>query len=473
MTGDVEAAKPTHPLLIVDDDAVARQVAKANLEPRGWDILLANDGRAGLEKIREHAKSGIVVLTDVDMPKLKGPQMLNEAEGSLFEAVILSGFDQFDNVRGSFQAGAAEFVVKPVNDWDALNEALQRGDRRLRRRNEQSAYHAKLEQQADWMYWKAMFLGGGDQSELHNVLDALHIQFNQDANYVHLISQLKKQEPDDAGNVTMPIELVDIMLGSITPIARMAEGIGIAQSVMNSSPKLRNISAKSIPGWIEVLESDVLKPLAEVRGHNLQVWVDEGLLTNAHYLYGDKEILSTVLTELCVNAFKYSKPGDEVSLNVQSTSDDTLDIMIMNPARPTTRLQSGDIVMGIPRELGTMVFRFFIRYSIETQTGYDEAWPMGLGLPLAREVIEQHNGKISIKNERWHLTQGNEDPDVLVTCRIELPLNQHPLAEDIVVTGKSTMQIMKKLRDGVAVDEAPVDGAANSEDVDLDGIELF
>lgn len=455
--------KATVPVLVVDDEAVTRLLVREHLKGLGWNVLEAASGGEGLALIKQYGQEGIVVLTDLEMPGMDGLEMLEQSRDCFVESVVLTSRSDAESARHSFRSGATEFFTKPVRDWSALNDALEIALSRLQSRHTELEYNSKLEQQADWHYWKAMFLGSGDHSELQRVLDALHVQFNQDANYTALVQQFKNVQRD-GDNVIMDSVLYDMVKNAIVPVARLAEGIGLAKFVMNSTPRLQSVPLVRISDWIKQLEAEVFAEHAAIRGHKLSVWVDEHLFEEKGFLHVDKEVIFTVLTELVINAMKYSNEGDEINFTVQCTEKRELHILITNPARPTTMLEDGTVLEGIPREIAASVFRFFIRFSKDTTQRYHESWPMGLGLPLSLEVLKQHKGQISLRNERWHLS-GEKEPSTRVTCRVVLPIYKEALPEQQFVSARSTMMIMKKLRD----EDVPVD----TPDGDVDGVELF
>ncbi|MEY2562228.1 MAG: two-component system, cell cycle sensor histidine kinase and response regulator CckA [Verrucomicrobiota bacterium] len=76
----IEAAKGgTETLLIVEDEASLRNLARTVLEKRGYKVLLASDGLDGLRAVREHQGTPIsLVITDVIMPGMNGRVMANK-----------------------------------------------------------------------------------------------------------------------------------------------------------------------------------------------------------------------------------------------------------------------------------------------------------------------------------------------------------------------------------------------------------
>jgi len=66
-----------HPgILIVDDQALILTMLKLELEPRGFEVWLAVDGDDGLDLYRRHHSEIDVILLDVEMPGMNGPQTL-------------------------------------------------------------------------------------------------------------------------------------------------------------------------------------------------------------------------------------------------------------------------------------------------------------------------------------------------------------------------------------------------------------
>jgi signal transduction histidine kinase len=76
----IEAAKGgTETLLIVEDEASLRNLARTVLEKRGYKVLLASDGLDGLRAVREHQGTPIsLVITDVIMPGMNGKVMADK-----------------------------------------------------------------------------------------------------------------------------------------------------------------------------------------------------------------------------------------------------------------------------------------------------------------------------------------------------------------------------------------------------------
>jgi putative two-component system response regulator len=103
-------------ILVVDDDSSNRELMREVLSAQGYEVATAPDGEAGLTQFG-HLQPDLV-LTDVRMPNMSGIEfcraLKNDPETRLTPVVIMTGLDQSeDRVRG-IQAGADEFVTKPL-----------------------------------------------------------------------------------------------------------------------------------------------------------------------------------------------------------------------------------------------------------------------------------------------------------------------------------------------------------------------
>ena len=68
----------TGAILVVDDDGAVRSVIKLLAERRGFRVLLACDGREGLEMVERYRSEIRAVLLDLSMPRMNGEEMYDE-----------------------------------------------------------------------------------------------------------------------------------------------------------------------------------------------------------------------------------------------------------------------------------------------------------------------------------------------------------------------------------------------------------
>src|ERR1700733_2918719 len=115
----------TKTILIVDDDLTAITLMRAALQKAGFTVSTAVDGTDALRQFR--GKPSDMVMLDVDMPGLSGYDVcgsLRSEAGPLLPIVMVTGFDDFGSVDAAYDAGATDFIAKPIN-WTLLGHRVR------------------------------------------------------------------------------------------------------------------------------------------------------------------------------------------------------------------------------------------------------------------------------------------------------------------------------------------------------------
>lgn len=102
-------------ILAVDDDADVRELLQRILETAGYTVLLASDGRQALDLLDEHGAQVNLLLTDVMMPDIDGPGLVERSRPQFEDLVIVYTSGQVDDphTRRSLREGGAHFIAKP------------------------------------------------------------------------------------------------------------------------------------------------------------------------------------------------------------------------------------------------------------------------------------------------------------------------------------------------------------------------
>ena len=107
-------------ILVVDDVPENARLLEAVLLPRGYDVVIANDGLAALDRVR--AEELDLILLDVMMPGLDGYAVcsrLRESDDTAVLPVIMVTSSMGQEKTRAIQAGADDFITKPF-DHDEL-----------------------------------------------------------------------------------------------------------------------------------------------------------------------------------------------------------------------------------------------------------------------------------------------------------------------------------------------------------------
>ena len=144
-------------VLVVDDDATMRLLVGEALEPEGIEVEEAADGPEALGRFR--AEPFDLVLLDVRMPGSDGfavcESIRKEPAGADVPIVIMTGLDDVDSIRRAYEAGATDFITKPI-PWLVLSHRVRyllRGSRsaaELRRSRERLANAQRLARMGSW-----------------------------------------------------------------------------------------------------------------------------------------------------------------------------------------------------------------------------------------------------------------------------------------------------------------------------------
>lgn len=116
-----DSDEATETVLIVDDEETVRTVTSTMLSRHGYTVLTASDGMKGVDIFRENADQIDVVLLNMTMPELSGPEaykMMKEIDSKV-KVILCTGFGEQDSKKSFANHGLAGFIQKPF-EMDAL-----------------------------------------------------------------------------------------------------------------------------------------------------------------------------------------------------------------------------------------------------------------------------------------------------------------------------------------------------------------
>jgi len=109
-------------VLLAEDDPVARMLTARLLKKAGYEVVAVADGGAALEALR--ASYFPVVLTDWEMPVLDGLGVVAAVRGGEWPGyiftILLTGRDSHESVIAGLEAGADDYLTKPVDEAELL-----------------------------------------------------------------------------------------------------------------------------------------------------------------------------------------------------------------------------------------------------------------------------------------------------------------------------------------------------------------
>jgi len=136
---------PSATLLIIDDDDVVRASLAAYLDDSGFKVLQAPSGPVGMELFE--AEQPDLVISDLRMPQMDGLELIrqiSERQADL-PVIVVSGAGVMSDAVEALRLGAADYLIKPLEDLAMLEHSVRRALDRSRLRMENRRYREQLE----------------------------------------------------------------------------------------------------------------------------------------------------------------------------------------------------------------------------------------------------------------------------------------------------------------------------------------
>ena len=137
--------KTSATLLIIDDDQVVRASLAAYLEDSGFSVLQANNGLQGLQMFEQEQPD--LIICDLRMPKMSGLEVIRQVaqRSAQTPVIVISGAGVMSDVVEALRLGAADYLIKPLEDLAVLEHSVHRALDRARLQLENQRYREKLE----------------------------------------------------------------------------------------------------------------------------------------------------------------------------------------------------------------------------------------------------------------------------------------------------------------------------------------
>ncbi|MFZ4828349.1 MAG: response regulator [Phototrophicaceae bacterium] len=114
-------------VVVVDDEPDSQFVAQKLLEMAGAIVVVADNGKEGLEKIRQHRPSFVV--SDLSMPVMTGWQMVDEMKKDRtlqdIPVIALTAHAMSDDRPKAIAAGFHNYLTKPLMPENFINSLLR------------------------------------------------------------------------------------------------------------------------------------------------------------------------------------------------------------------------------------------------------------------------------------------------------------------------------------------------------------
>ena len=387
-------------ILYIEDDHASRRLVERVLTSRGYEVYVASEGLEGINLARE--KSPELILMDINLPNMDGREITTRLRSlpnfSSVPIVALTANISPGSRELALAAGCTGFMTKPIDVATFPSDVkrfLQGASDQLSadERNQHLELHAQ--NLVERLENKVRELRSANKRLLE--LDSLKSDFivlvshelrtplTLVSGYSHLLAEQVNHKND-----LIPAQAVaGIAEGLQSGVARMQEVINEIISVVRISSGTLDLSLGPVRLTKVIADAAVtFKDVCAKR--NLTLAVAD--FSEMPLIQGDGRRLQVAIEHVLSNAVKYTPDGGEITITGRNVKDKAVDIIIQ------------DTGIGIPMDEQRRIFeQFFTLGAIEHHSTSKSAFQgggLGLGLAIAKGIVEAHNGRIWVESER-------------------------------------------------------------------------
>lgn len=352
-------------VLVVEDNVDVAQYICDIFEINGYHVRVAYDGSAGWDEIQYELPD--VVVSDVDMPEIDGYQLLelvrNNSITETLPFILLTARTERDNIRLGMNLGADDYVTKPFAAKEILRSVETMLGKQEKIQKKQETTLRLLRKNISYSL----------PHELRTPLQAI----------IGFANLLQMDYADmDRDSIKM---MADTIFDSGMRLQHLAENmLAYAQiELISSDPKqqeqLRNNILRDPVKKITACAEKVATRYERINDLNLEL-DDKVLRITADNLYH-------IVAEIIDNAFKFSDSGSPVTVVTQAY-EEYYEIVVTDCGRGMN-----------PEQIQLIgAYMQFDRVLYEQQG-------MGMGLIIAKRLVELHLGTFSIESKLGRGTQ--------------------------------------------------------------------
>lgn len=345
-------------VLIVDDEAMSRDVMEGLLFKDGYSMIFAANSAEALDCLTTRTPD--VILLDIMMPDMDGLEVCrilkSDERWQHIPIILVTALGSKDDIVAGFEAGANDFLTKPVNEAEL--RARVRSMVRIKQQYDKLEANLRLREDMAHML-------------VHDVRSPLSVILG----YSELLMLKAKTMPDcleELNEIRLQARRLDSFLNDMLILAK----IEADQPILNRLPVDVNELIQKVEKTHKIVaDSKDIQLISALPLESFQVLLDPNLVQR-------------MLDNLISNALKFSPPHTIVTLRVEYSQQET--------EQSSVRIQILDQGPGIAPEYRE---RIFDKYEIVAlkQEGIPQ---VGLGLAFCKMVTEAHGGRIYVEDNK-------------------------------------------------------------------------
>jgi len=381
-------------VLIVDDAEAIREMLGSLLVNIGYRIDLAIDGQAAIDLYKAHPYD--VLICDLQMPQVDGLTVLATVKEFDPDAqvIILTGHATLETAIEALRLGAYDYQFKPVDNMEVFARLVDRAyhHRDLLRENKRLVHEL---QEANTHLESQVAERTRDLRAANESLRSLDKLKND---FISVVSHELRTplaiitlEAQLLANDTIPFspdklrEIYQALLISARRLQIQIDDLLDFALIERGELELRFMSCS-----INQIVRDVVD-LYSARAAEKQLTLTLNLPPTVQLaVTADGPRLRSALMHLVDNAVKFTPENGTVTVSVHSL------VTIPDTNIPAIAVAVRDTGIGIPPDTQKNLFTAFNQADMSTTRRFSG---MGMGLALAKRIVEAHNGRITFKSE--------------------------------------------------------------------------
>ena len=365
-------------ILLVEDEEVLRDSLGPFLESQGYQVSLAENGRAAMQLL-EGDRLPDLILLDLAMPVMDGWEFRLRQKDHPRLGVIPVVALSADPSAQAAAISAQAYLRKPLHAnelVDTIERVLMEARKRELGRASETERLAALGQ-----------LAAGVGHEINNPLAFVLLNLTTSIETLDTAIRDLKAAPAQVGAVDLGPILVPIV-GALGEVAEMLGDSRVgADRIRKTIDRFRGLSREGEPrrGTVDInrlVDQSVSMVWNQLRHRAVVV----RRLGEVPLVRGDETLLGQMLLNLLVNAAQAIPEGDAEHNEIEITSREEA-----GPAGAEVVIEVRDSGVGIAPDLLSHVFEpFFTTKAVGEGTG--------LGLSLSRQAVIDHGGRMTVES---------------------------------------------------------------------------